>query len=97
MLKLILQNWMDCREIYLSFSGYRQVTSSCKRGNEISVSIKFRCLGTTLTNLFYIYEEIRENFTRGVSTIICPRIFCHQFRQSEIQILKFLNKILPFF
>jgi len=55
MLKLILQNWMDCREIYLSFSGYRQVTSSCKRGNEISVSIKFRCLGTTLTNLFYIY------------------------------------------
>jgi len=62
MLKLILQNWMDCREIYLSFSGYGQVTSACKDGNDISVSVTFRCLGTTLTNQNIIYEGIRRKF-----------------------------------
>jgi len=56
---------MDCRETYLSFSGYVHVTSSCKHGNEISVTIKFRCLGTTLTNQICIYEGIRRKFNSG--------------------------------
>jgi hypothetical protein len=97
MLKLILQNRMDCREIYLSFSGYGQVTSTCKHGKNISVSVKFRCLVTTLTNQNSFMKELGENLTRGMSTIICPRIFCYHFCQSEIQILKLLTKILLLF
>jgi hypothetical protein len=42
-------------------------------------------------------KELGENLNRGASTIICPRIVCHHFCQSEIQILKLLNKILPIF
>jgi len=65
MLKLIFQNWIYSREICLSFSGYGQETIPCKHDNEISVSIKFRCLGTTLINQICIHEGIRKKFDSG--------------------------------
>jgi hypothetical protein len=46
---------------------------------------------------FAFMKELGEHLTRRVSTIIRPRIFDHHFCQSEIQILKLLNKILPLF
>ena len=80
-LKLILQNFMNCREIYLYFSGYRHMTSSCKRANEISVSIKFRCLGKTLINQNCIYE--------GIMRIFNPRSVCYYLVQN------LLSSLLP--
>jgi hypothetical protein len=65
MLKLILQNWIDCREIYLSFSGYGQVTIPCKHGHDISVSIKLKCLETTLINQICIHKGTMKKFDLG--------------------------------